>query len=105
MTIYYVPGDPATPLKINSLRIRARRRGYWIGHDRAADYWSLVDARLKRPLVGFNGVGLAEIARVILTMSAPRPTRHKRVRRHRRPVKDIRSMLKQLQVGITANGS
>jgi hypothetical protein len=68
---YIVPADPHTSgslFKLNSLRARARRRGYWITHDRHAGTWSLVDAGLKRPLVGLQNINLIEIAHAILDL-------------------------------------
>jgi len=53
MQHYIIPADPRSRgLKLGSLHARARRHGYWITHDRHAGTWSLIDADLKRPLVG-----------------------------------------------------
>jgi hypothetical protein len=65
-----LPANPTSgSFQLNSLRARARRRGYWITHDRHAGTWSLVDADLRRPLVGLQNVPLIDIARAI---TAPR---------------------------------
>jgi len=69
MQHYIVHSDPtSSSFRLNSLRARARRRGYWITHDRHAGTWSLVDADLKRPLVGLQNVSLIDIARVIFAL-------------------------------------
>jgi hypothetical protein len=34
--------------------------------------------RLKRPLVGFNNVGLIDVARAMLALPAPKPARRRR---------------------------
>jgi hypothetical protein len=66
---YIVSADPTSgPLKLNSLRARAKRRGYWITHDRHTGTWSLIDADLKRPLVGLQNSNLIDIARAILAL-------------------------------------
>jgi len=67
---YILPADPASgnSFKLNSLRARAKRRGYWITRDRHTGTWSLVDAGLKRPLVGLQNIKLIDIARAILTL-------------------------------------
>ena len=69
---YIVPADPTSgsSVKLPTLRARARRRGYWITRDRHAGTWSLVDADLKRPLVGLQNINLIDIARAILTLPA-----------------------------------
>jgi hypothetical protein len=66
--IYVIPGDPARPiLSLPRLRSRAKRVGYRIARDRYANTWSLFDARLRVPLVGFDHVDLAKIARAVET--------------------------------------
>ena len=66
---YIVPSDPASsPLKLYTLRARAKRHGYWITHDRHTGTWSLVDVDLKRPLVGLHNSNLVDIARAILAL-------------------------------------
>jgi hypothetical protein len=77
---YIVPADPTsgTPFKLSSLRARAKRRGYWITRDRHADTWSLIDADLKRPLVGLQNINLIDIARAIFALPANgNTTKHK----------------------------
>jgi hypothetical protein len=74
---YIVSADPtSSSFKLSSLRARARRYGYWITHDRHAGTWSLVDADLKRPLVGLQNINLIDIARVIFALPA-NTTKHK----------------------------
>ena len=54
---YILPANPTSgSFQLNSLRARAKRRGYWITHDRHAGTWSLVDADLRRPLVGLQKI-------------------------------------------------
>jgi hypothetical protein len=67
-----IPGDPTNgaPVRLNSLRARARRRGYWITHDRHTGTWSLVDVDLQRPLVGLQNINLVDIARAIFALPA-----------------------------------
>jgi len=66
---YIVPADPTSgSLKLKSLRTRAKRRGYWITHDRHANTWSLIDADLQRPLVSLQNINLIDIVRAILAL-------------------------------------
>ena len=75
MQHYIIPADPRSRgLKLGSLHARVRRHGYWITHDRHAGTWSLVDADLRRPLVGLQSVPLIDIARAI---TAPRGNAHR----------------------------
>jgi len=79
MQHYIVPSDPTSrSLKLGNLRARARRHGYWITHDRHANTWSLIDADLKRPLVGLQNINLIDIARAIFALPVNgNTTKHK----------------------------
>ena len=57
------PASPSTSLK--QLRERARCTGYLVAADRCTGTFTLVDARLRVPLLGFEHVGLPEIAHAI----------------------------------------
>ena len=57
------PASPSTSLK--QLRERARCAGYLVAADRCTGTFTLVDARLRVPLLGFEHVGLPEIAHAI----------------------------------------
>jgi hypothetical protein len=64
--IYVIPADPTSPLiSLPCLRRRAKRVGYHISRDHYAETFSLVDARLRIPLLGLDHVGLSEIANAI----------------------------------------
>jgi hypothetical protein len=64
--LYVLPADPATPKSsLKTLRQTARRAGYLIAADYTTDTFTLVDARLRLPLLGLNHVGLPEIAHAI----------------------------------------
>ncbi len=64
--IYILPGNPATPpLSLSRLRSRARRAGYRIARDLYANTYSLVDPRLRTPLIGLHHVELPKIARAV----------------------------------------
>ena len=64
--IYVIPADPTSPIiSLRSLRCRAKRAGYCIARDRYAETYSLIDARLRIPLLGLDHVGLPEIAHAI----------------------------------------
>jgi hypothetical protein len=52
-------------LSLSRLRSRARRAGYRIARDLYGTTFSLVDMRLRVPLVGLDHVALAEIARAV----------------------------------------
>lgn len=81
--IYFVPSNPASPpVTLPCLRSRARRAGYRVAADRYAPTFSLVDARLRRPLLGLDHVGLNDIARAVEVIQATRPI-NARVRRRR----------------------
>jgi hypothetical protein len=67
--LYVLHADPASPpASLNCLRERARRAGYLISVDRCTGTFSLVDARLRLPLLGLDHVSLPEIARAIETV-------------------------------------
>ena len=64
--LYVLPADPASPKSsLKTLRQTARRAGYLIAADYTTDTFTLVDARLRLPLLGLNHVGLPEIANAI----------------------------------------
>jgi hypothetical protein len=64
--LYVLPADPASPVvSLSRLRSRARRVGYRIARDRHAKTFSLIDDRLRVPLVGLDHVTLIEIAHAI----------------------------------------
>jgi hypothetical protein len=64
--IYVIPADPTSPkISLRCLRSRAKQVGYCIARDRYAETFSLVDARLRIPLLGLDHVGLNEIANAI----------------------------------------
>jgi hypothetical protein len=60
------PASPSTSLK--RLRERARCAGYLIAADYCTGTFTLVDARLRLPILGLDHVGLPEIARAIETV-------------------------------------
>jgi hypothetical protein len=63
---YLLPANPASPsTSLKQLRERARCAGYLVAADRCTDTFTLVDARLRVPLLGFEHVGLPEIAHAI----------------------------------------
>lgn len=63
---YFIPADPSNPaMSLPRLRGRARRTGYQVARDRYSNTFSLIDARLHRPLLGLDHVALPEIARAI----------------------------------------
>jgi hypothetical protein len=63
---YLLPADPATPIcSLPCLRSRARRAGYRIARDRYAETFSLIDTRLRVPLLGLDHVELSAIARAV----------------------------------------
>ena len=88
--LYVLPADPASPKSsLKTLRQTARRAGYLIAADYTTDTFTLVDARLRLPLLGLNHVGLPEIANAIevaraKTREAPRATRAQEGSRSRR---------------------
>jgi hypothetical protein len=64
--IYVIPADPTTPLiSLPRLRRHAKRAGYRISFDRNTGAFTLVDARLRLPLLGLEQVGLPEIAHAV----------------------------------------
>jgi hypothetical protein len=64
--IYVLPSDlTRPPVSLPNLRWRAKRVGYCIERDRYAETFSLVDVRLRIPLLGLDHVGLPEIANAI----------------------------------------
>jgi hypothetical protein len=64
--IYLVPANPTSPpVSLPSLRRRAKSVGYRIARDRYGETFSLIDARLRIPLLGLDHVGLPEIAHAI----------------------------------------
>ena len=64
--IYVIPADPTSPpVSLPKLRRRAKIAGYHIARDRYAETFSLVDARLRIPLLGLDHVGLSEIATAV----------------------------------------
>ena len=63
---YLLPGNPASPsTSLKQLRERARCAGYLVAADRCTGTFTLVDARLRLPLLGLDHVGLPEIAHAI----------------------------------------
>jgi hypothetical protein len=63
---YFLPSNPSSPVSsLKSIRERARRDGYLVAADRTTGTFTLVDARLRLPLLGLNGVGLSDIAHAI----------------------------------------
>jgi hypothetical protein len=63
---YLLPANPASPsTSLKQLRGRARRDGYLIAADYCTGTFTLVDARLRLPLLGLDHVGLPEIAHAI----------------------------------------
>ena len=63
---YLLPGNPASPsTSLKQLRERARYAGYLLAADRCTGTFTLVDARLRLPLLGLDHVGLPEIAHAI----------------------------------------
>ena len=65
---YFIPADPSNQAMCTTtarLRGRARRTGYQVARDRYSNTFSLIDARLHRPLLGLDHVALPEIARAI----------------------------------------
>ena len=79
--ITILPADPtSSPVKLNSLRVRAKRRDFWIEHSRHSDLWTLVDARTGRSLSGLECVHLATIAREVLALPPNLPKKPKRRR-------------------------
>ena len=64
--IYLIPANPTSPpVSLPSLRRRAKSVGYRIARDRYAETFSLIDARLRIPLLGLDHVSLPEIAHAI----------------------------------------
>ena len=64
--IYVIPADPTSPkVSLRCLRSRAKAAGYRIARDRYAETYSLIDARLRIPLLGLDHVGLPEIAQAV----------------------------------------
>ena len=63
---YLLPANPASPsTSLKQLRERARFVGYLIAADYCTGTFTLVDARLRLPLLGLDDVGLREIAHAI----------------------------------------
>jgi hypothetical protein len=62
--IYFLKAAPASAISLNLLREQAGRAGYLIACGRGSTF-SLIDARLHRPLIGLDHVTLAEIARAV----------------------------------------
>jgi len=66
---YLLPANPASPSpSLKQLRERARCSGYLIAADYCTGTFTLVDARLRLPILGLDHVGLPEIARAIETV-------------------------------------
>jgi hypothetical protein len=85
--LYILPTDPASPKSsLKALRQIARRAGYLIAADYTTDTFSLVDARLRVPLLGLNHVGLPEIAHAVEVARAKAREAHTRPRSRRRSV-------------------
>ena len=64
--IYVLPADPSSPpSSLKCLRERARRAKYLIAADHYTGTFSLIDARLRRPLAGLEHVDLPAIAHAI----------------------------------------
>jgi len=63
---YLLSANPASPTtSLKQLRERARYVGYLIAADYCTGTFTLVDARLRLPLLGLDHVGLPEIAHAI----------------------------------------
>ena len=63
---YYFPANPASPsTSLKRLREQARCAGYLIAADHCTGDFTLVDARLRLPLLGLDHVGLPQIAHAI----------------------------------------
>jgi hypothetical protein len=63
---YLLPAEPArASVSLPAIRERARRRGLLIARDRTNGLFSLVDARLRLPLLGLDRVGLADVAQAV----------------------------------------
>jgi hypothetical protein len=79
MSTYIFPADPTSrPVNLNSLRVRAKRRGFWIEHSRHSDLWTLVEARTGRSLLGLESVHLITIAREVMALPPSLPKKPKR---------------------------
>jgi hypothetical protein len=64
--MYILPQEcTSPPLSLPNLRRRAKRVGYRISRDPYSATFSLIDARLRIPLLGLDHVGLSEIARAV----------------------------------------
>jgi hypothetical protein len=71
--LYVLPANPASPKSsLKNLRESARRAGYLIAADYVTGTFTLVDARLRLPLLGLDHVGLAAIAHAIETVRTAR---------------------------------
>jgi hypothetical protein len=65
-TIYFIPGDPTSPKEaLPRIRAHAKRVGFRVQRDRYAPTFSLIDARLGVPLLGYDHVGLPAIAHAV----------------------------------------
>jgi len=103
--LYVLPADPASPKSsLKTLRQTARRAGYLIAADYTTDTFTLVDARLRLPLLGLNHVGLPEIANAIaVARIKPREARPKpKPRTRRRHVNDAIENLKLFMTAVRA---
>jgi hypothetical protein len=67
---YLLTAQPSRPVSLPTIRERARRAGYQIAADYCTGTFTLVDSRLRLPLLGLDHVGLAEIARAIEAVPA-----------------------------------
>ena len=103
--LYVLPADPASPKSsLKTLRKTARRAGYLIAADYTTDTFTLVDARLRLPLLGLNHVGLPEIANAIaVARIKPREARPKpKPRTPRRRVNNAIENLRLLMAAMRA---
>jgi len=103
--LYVLPADPASPKSsLKTLRQTARRAGYLIAADYTTDTFTLVDARLRLPLLGLNHVGLPEIANAIaVARIKPREARQKpKPRTPRRRVNNAIENLRLLMAAMRA---
>jgi hypothetical protein len=69
------PSSPTTSLK--RLRSRARRDGYRIAADRYTGTFTLIDIRLRLPLLGLDNVPLPAIAHALENLRNNSPAGHR----------------------------
>jgi hypothetical protein len=100
---YVLPANPASPKSsLKRLRENARRAGYLIAADYVTGTFTLVDARLRLPLLGLDHVGLPAIAHAIQTVRAEKVSDDSRSRAFRRPKAEIARELRAIGCDIIA---